>query len=91
MNSTVINIKTDIKVKKEAQKIASDLGLSLSGAINGFLKQLIRNKAVLFTLNEDIPSEYLLSSIKESKNERRSGHFHSFKSNQAALNFLDNK
>ena len=38
MNSTVINIKTDIKVKQEAQKIASDLGLTLSGAINGFLK-----------------------------------------------------
>lgn len=91
MASTVINIKTDIKVKKEAQKIAADLGLSLSGAINGFLKQLIRNKAVIFTLNEDIPSDYLLSSIKESRNERKNGNFHSFKSNKAAINFLDNK
>ncbi|MHB8904020.1 MAG: type II toxin-antitoxin system RelB/DinJ family antitoxin, partial [Patescibacteria group bacterium] len=69
MNTTVINIKTDIKVKKEAQKITSDLGLSLSGAINGFLKQLIRDKAVLFTLNENNPSEYLLSSIEESNFE----------------------
>ncbi len=91
MDSTVINIKTDIKVKKEAQKIAADLGLSLSGAINGFLKQLIRNKAVLFTLNEDTPSDYLLSSIKESRNERRAGKFYSFKNNQAAISFLDNK
>jgi len=91
MNSTVINIKTDVKVKKEAQKVVADLGLSLSGAINGFLKQLIRNKAVLFTLNEDIPSDYLLSSIKESRAERKNGNFHSFKNNQAAVNFLDNK
>jgi DNA-damage-inducible protein J len=91
MNSTVINIKTDIKVKKEAQRVVADLGLSLSGAINGFLKQLIRNKAVLFTLNEGVPSDYLLSSIKESKNERKSGNFHSFKNNQAAISFLDNK
>lgn len=91
MNSTVINIKTDIKVKKEAQKIAADLGLSLSGAINGFLKQLIRNKAVLFTLNENTPSDYLLSSLKESEQERRAGNFHAFKNNRAALNFLDNK
>jgi DNA-damage-inducible protein J len=89
MNSTVINIKTDIKIKKEAQKITSDLGLSLSGAINGFLKQLIRDKTVLFTLNENIPSAYLLSSIKESKSERKSGKFHSFKNNQEAINFLD--
>jgi len=91
MNSTVINIKTNIKVKKQAQKIASDLGLSLSGVINGFLKQLIRNKAVLFTLNEDIPSDYLLSSIKESKAERKSGDFYSFKNNQTAIDFLDKK
>ena len=91
MNSAVINIKTDTKVKKEAKKVAADLGLSLSGAINGFLKQLIRNKAVLFTLNEGVPSDYLLSSIKESRAERKKGKFHSFKNNQAAINFLNNK
>lgn len=91
MNSTVINIKTDVKVKQEAQKITSELGLTLSGAINGFLKQLIRHKAVLFTLNEDKPSDYLLSSIKESKNQRKSSDFHSFEDNQAAVNFLDHK
>jgi DNA-damage-inducible protein J len=71
MNSAVINIKTEVKVKKEAQRVAADLGLSLSGAINGFLKQLIRDKAVLFTLNEGAPSDFLLSSIKESKAERK--------------------
>ena len=91
MNSAVINIKTEIKTKKEAQKVVADLGLSLSGAINGFLKQLIRDKAVSFTLNENAPSKYLLSSIKESENERKSGNFHSFKNNQAAIGFLDNK
>jgi addiction module RelB/DinJ family antitoxin len=36
MNTAIINIKTDAKVKKEAQAVASDLGLTLSGAINGF-------------------------------------------------------
>ncbi|MDP3900472.1 MAG: type II toxin-antitoxin system RelB/DinJ family antitoxin [bacterium] len=90
MNSTVINIKTDPKIKKEAQKIASDLGLSLSGAINGFLKQLIRTKTVVFTLNENIPSDYLLASIKESENERKNKKHYSFKNNQEALDFLDN-
>ena len=91
MNSTIINIKTDIEVKKEAQKIVADLGLSLSGAINGFLKQLIRNKAVLFTLNEDMPSDYLLSSIRDSRAERKTGSFHSFKKNRGAIDFLDSK
>jgi DNA-damage-inducible protein J len=90
MNSTVINIKTDVKVKKEAQRIAADLGLSLSGAINGFLKQMIRNKTIIFTLNE-IPSDYLLSSLKESRAERRRGDFHSFKNNKEAIKFLDRR
>jgi len=44
MNSTIINIKTDPKIKKEAKKITAEMGLTLSGAINGFLRQLIRSK-----------------------------------------------
>ncbi|HTX86821.1 MAG TPA: type II toxin-antitoxin system RelB/DinJ family antitoxin [Candidatus Nanoarchaeia archaeon] len=91
MNSTVINIKTDIKVKKEAQKVASALGLSLSGAINGFLRQFIRDKKVFFTLGEGSPSEYLKSSIRESEADRKSGRVHSFKNNREAIDFLRDK
>jgi DNA-damage-inducible protein J len=91
INTTVINIKTDSKVKKEAQKVAADLGLSLSGVINGFLKQFVRTKTVIFTMDESIPSKYLLSSIKSADNERRRGDFYSFKSNKEAIDFLDNQ
>lgn len=91
MNSTVINIKTEEGIKREAQKIASDLGLSLSGVINGFLKQLVRDKTVMFTLNENNPSPYLLGSIKTAKQNRKNGDFYSFKNNKEALSFLDDK
>ncbi len=91
MNTTVINIKTSEEVKKEAQKIASDLGLNLSVVINGFLKQLVRNKAVFFTLDESHPSKYLLNSIKESKSDKKNKNTHSFKNNREALSFLDDK
>lgn len=91
MNSTVINIKTEVKVKKEAQKVAADLGLSLSGAINGFLRQLIRDKRVLFTLNEGEPSEYLKASLRESRADIKKGRVHSFKSNREAIDFLSDK
>ncbi len=47
--NTVINIKTKKEVKEGAQKIASDLGLSLSAVINAYLRQFIRNKAVYFS------------------------------------------
>jgi len=89
MNSTIVNVKVDPKIKKEAQKITAEMGLTLSGAINGFLRQLIRSKTVFFSLNENTPSDYLLSSIKESEKERKNGNFHSFKNNKEAIKFLD--
>jgi len=59
------------------------------GAINRFLRQFIRSKIVLFILNKNAPSDYLLSSVKESEKERREGNFYSFKDNKEAIKFLD--
>lgn len=47
---TVINIKTKKEVKVRAQKVASELGLSLSSVINAYLRQLARNKEIRFSL-----------------------------------------
>lgn len=52
--STVITVKTDPQVKQQAQKIVKDFGLSLSGVINGYLKQLIRDKEIHFTLENPL-------------------------------------
>lgn len=46
---TLINIKADKEVKETAQKIARELGLSLSAVINASLKQFIRSREVYFT------------------------------------------
>jgi len=43
---TVINIKADKDIKKGAQKIAQELGLSLSTVINAYLRQFVRNKEI---------------------------------------------
>jgi len=43
---TLINIKADKEIKKDAQRIAADLGFSLSAVINAYLKQFVRNKEV---------------------------------------------
>jgi len=44
MKTTAINIKTDPKVKRNAQKLAEELGLSLSAVVTASLKQFIRTK-----------------------------------------------
>lgn len=46
----VINIKTEKEVKQNAQKLAKNLGLSLSAVINAYLSQFVRNRELYFSL-----------------------------------------
>jgi addiction module RelB/DinJ family antitoxin len=49
MKTTMINIKTDKKVKEEAQKLAEELGFTLSAFVTASLKQFIRTRSVSFS------------------------------------------
>lgn len=89
MNTAVINIKTDPKVKAKAQKIASSLGFSLSALINGYLNQLIRTKTVHFSVTEEVPSEYMIQALRESEEDRKRRRYKSFRSADEALEFVD--
>lgn len=71
---TMINIKADKEVKENAQKIAKELGLPLSGVINAFLKEFIRSRSISFSAIPKM-TPYLESilgkvekDIKEGKN-----------------------
>lgn len=88
MYTTVVNVKIDDKTKKEAQKVAEELGLSLSSIIKAYLKQLIRTKRVSFDISEE-PSEYLIQALEESKKDREKGRVKSFKNAKDALFFVD--
>ncbi len=70
---TMINIKADMEVKKNAQKIAGDLGLTLSAIINSYLKQLIRNKSIyLSTIPQMTPElEELIGRAEEDYKKKR--------------------
>jgi addiction module RelB/DinJ family antitoxin len=49
MAKTVINIKADKEVKKNAQKAAEELGLSLSDVVNASLRNFINTREVYFS------------------------------------------
>ena len=90
MNTAVVNVKVDPNVKKEAQKVAKDLGISLSGVINGFLKHLVRTKTIHFSLSEE-PSDYLIESIKEAQKDIKEGWVSpSFTNAEDAIAWLNN-
>ncbi len=48
-----INIRVDDEVKKTAENVCSDIGLSLSSAINIFLKKMGREKRIPFEVSVD--------------------------------------
>ena len=61
------SIKIDEETKKEAQKLFKDLGLSLSTAINIFLKQAIREKGIPFYINSLPENSELVQAFEEAK------------------------
>ncbi len=54
--TTVINIKTDVKIKRQAQKLAEQMGLSLSGVINASLRQFLNSKTLFVSTEYREPS-----------------------------------
>lgn len=72
MYNAVINIKTEVETKKQAQYLASELGISLSALINAYLKELVRTKKVKFSLDE-VPSEYLKRLMRKAEQNLKQG------------------
>lgn len=72
MYTSVINIKTEPETKRKAQLIAAEIGVSLSGLINAYLKRLVRTKKVEFDVGEE-PSPYLIKAMKQADLARKSG------------------
>lgn len=54
MATVTVNIKVDPALKREAQNLFEDLGLTLSTAINIFLRQAVREQAIPFRIGEPL-------------------------------------
>jgi len=88
MNTAVINIKTEPQVKKKAQVVAEEMGISLSSLINGFLRHLIKTKTVTFTAREE-PSPWLIQALKESREDVKAGRVLSFERTEEAEKYFE--
>jgi addiction module RelB/DinJ family antitoxin len=64
---TLLNIKIEPDFKREAQKVAEELGFSISALIRGFLKQLVREKQVDFSVIQRLnqKTQRILDEIEE--------------------------
>ncbi len=90
MNTTAIYIRTEPKVKEKAQKVAKELGFSLSSLVNAWLRQLIKTKTVNFSAREEEPSEYLIKTIKQAEANYKKGNTSpAFSNAKDAIKYLE--
>jgi addiction module RelB/DinJ family antitoxin len=93
---TNITIRIDETIKQEAEKLFDKLGLSMSGAINVFFRQAIREQAIPFSIRAKTPEEKyneyftpeVVASIKNSIAQAERGELISF--SMAELQAMEN-
>ena len=62
-DTSAINIQVDSDVKKEATSVLTDLGLSMSSAINLFLKQVVKHNGIPFEITNTTPNKKILDVV----------------------------
>ncbi|TSC93962.1 MAG: Uncharacterized protein CEN91_48, partial [Candidatus Berkelbacteria bacterium Licking1014_85] len=78
--TTVINFKTDKKIKTQAKKIAEEMGLNLSDILNIYLRGFVVTKKIYININKDEsnPSDELLEAVREAREEYKNKSLKSF-------------
>ena len=67
MATTSLNIRTDKDVKDQAEMIFNELGLSMTTAVNLFLRTTIREQGIPFPLKLVVPNEMTVAAIEEGR------------------------
>jgi addiction module RelB/DinJ family antitoxin len=88
---TILNIKTDKKLKADAQKVAGELGVPLTTVMNAFLKQFVRDKEIVLSANQYRPTPYLVGLIEEAEREYADGNVEKFDNADDFLAALNKK
>lgn len=69
-NTTNLNIRVDEELKRKAEAIFSELGISMSTAMNMFLRYSVRYGGIPFDLRIEKPNGITLSAIDDVNNNR---------------------
>lgn len=89
MQRAIVNVKVNPITKKRAQKIAEQLGLSLSALVNAFLTDLIKTKKVTFHADE-VPTPRVAKILRQAEKDRKAGKGSPlFYTAEEAIKFLD--
>ena len=87
--STKINIRVNEEIKKDAENLFNELGISMSTAINMFLKQSILKKGIPFEIRKEYPNYETAMAIKETFLEKYNEESKTFNSVDKLFEELD--
>ncbi len=65
MATTNINFRVDEKLKKDAERLFSDLGLNMSTAITMFLKSAVNCNGIPFEVKRKEPNAETVAAIED--------------------------
>ena len=65
MAKVATNISIDEDIKPKAQAMLAEFGLDLSTAVNMFLRQMLREKAIPFEIRQEVPNAVTLAAMAE--------------------------
>ncbi len=65
MATTNINVRVDSALKQEAEDLFNDLGLSMSSAINMFLRSAINHNGIPFEIKRPMPNAETRAALDE--------------------------
>lgn len=65
MATTNLNVRVDEDLKKKAEEIFNELGLTMSSALTVFLRQTVRSNGIPFDMKLDAPNKETLAAMAE--------------------------
>jgi DNA-damage-inducible protein J len=87
MSTVNVTFRIDDELKKQADALFSDLGMSLSTAFNIFLRQSVREQQLPFAVSKNVPNAVTLAAMDAAENdEDMYGPFDSVEDLMEALN-----
>ena len=67
MANTSINIRMDSDLKRQFEAFCSDMGMTMTTAINIFAKKVVREYRIPFEIGGSIPDSETVAAIEEVK------------------------
>lgn len=65
MSKVSTNVSIDAEIKAKAQIMLSELGMDLSTAVNIFLRQMLYEGGIPFSITREVPNKATLEAMKE--------------------------